>query len=214
LRRIINAMTINFSPLRASRDFRLIFIGQFVSAFGSAISYVVLPWQMYQLTKSPFYVGLLGVAEFVPMFVMGFVGGALADHVNRRLLIVLTEVGLILCSLALIANSLLARPSVWALLAISAAVAALGGIQRPAREALTPPIVSAEQMPAVAALQSLRFNFNCRPVHRVGRRAVHRWRCGVGGLAACVHPRRQPRRSSQKRGRCSSPTVREGWQGI
>lgn len=68
---------------------------------------------MYQLTKSPFCVGLLGVAEFGLMFVMGLGGGALADHVNRRLLIVMTEMGLIRCSLALIANSLLARPSVW-----------------------------------------------------------------------------------------------------
>ena len=55
-----------------------------VSAFGSSISYVVLPWQMYQLTKSTFAVAMISLAEFVPMFVMAFVGGALADFIDRR----------------------------------------------------------------------------------------------------------------------------------
>ncbi|HEY7181572.1 MAG TPA: MFS transporter, partial [Blastocatellia bacterium] len=76
LRRILGAMAMDVTPLRVSRDYRLLYTGQFVSAFGSAISYVVLPWQVYQLTKSTFAVGMLGVAEFVPMFMMAFVGGA------------------------------------------------------------------------------------------------------------------------------------------
>ncbi len=50
-------MAIDVTPLRISHDYRLLYTGQFVSAFGSAISYVVLPWQMYQLTKSTFAVG-------------------------------------------------------------------------------------------------------------------------------------------------------------
>lgn len=83
---------MDVTPLRVSRDYRLLFTGQFVSYFGSAISYVVLPVQMYQLTRSSFAVGMLGVAEFVPMFVMAFVGGALADYVDRRRLIVASAV--------------------------------------------------------------------------------------------------------------------------
>src|SRR5258708_23610921 len=70
--------TIDLSPLRTSREFRLLFIGQGVSFFGSMMTFVVLPWQMYQLTKSSLAVGLLGVAEFVPFLFMAFVGGALA----------------------------------------------------------------------------------------------------------------------------------------
>lgn len=83
---------MDVTPLRASRDYRLLYAGQFISYFGSAISYVVLPVQMYQLTRSSFAVGMLGVAEFVPMFVMAFVGGALADYVDRRRLIVASAV--------------------------------------------------------------------------------------------------------------------------
>ncbi|HST22893.1 MAG TPA: MFS transporter, partial [Blastocatellia bacterium] len=51
-RRLLSALTIDVAPLRTSRDYRLLYAGQFVSGFGSAISYVVLPWQMYQLTDS------------------------------------------------------------------------------------------------------------------------------------------------------------------
>jgi Transmembrane secretion effector len=87
LLRILSAMTMDVTPLRVSRNYRLLYTGQFVSAFGSAISYVVLPWQVYQLTKSTFAVGMLGVAEFVPMFVMAFVDGALADYIDRRRLV-------------------------------------------------------------------------------------------------------------------------------
>ena len=82
LRRWLAALTVDATPLFISRDYRLLFIGQAVSAFGSMMTYAVLPWQMYQLTKSSFAVGMLGVAEFLPMFFLAFVGGALADAVS------------------------------------------------------------------------------------------------------------------------------------
>ena len=97
LRRLFGAIAIDLTPLRASRDYRLLFTGQFVSAFGSAISYVVLPWQMYRLTHSTLLVGLLGLAEFFPMFILSFAGGALADAVDRRKLILIAEIGLAAC---------------------------------------------------------------------------------------------------------------------
>jgi MFS family permease len=159
LRRVVSALAIDLTPLKVSRDYRLLFTGQFVSVFGSAISYVVLPWQVYQLTRSPFAVGMLGVAEFVPMLVMGFVGGALADHFDRRRLIVLTEIGLFGCCGLLVFNSLLPQPRVWLIFFVSSLVAALVGAQRPALEALTPQIVPAELMPATSALLALRGNF-------------------------------------------------------
>ncbi len=153
-------MTVDTTPLRISRDYRLLFTGQFVSAFGSAISYVVLPWQMYQLTKSTFAVGMLGVAEFVPMFVMSFVGGALADYIDRRKLILLAEAGLALCCVALAVNSLLPQPRAWVLFVVAALFASLHPVHRPALEALTPRLVPPEQLPAVSALSSFGFSFN------------------------------------------------------
>ncbi len=151
---------MDVTPLRVSRDYRLLFIGQFVSAFGSAISFVVLPLQMYQLTRSLSAMALLGIVEFVPMFVMAFVGGVLADYIDRRRLILLAEAGMVSCCAALIANSLQAHPRPWVLLLVSAIFAALNAVHRPALEALTPRIVPAEQIPAVSALNMFRYSFN------------------------------------------------------
>ncbi|HEU4387698.1 MAG TPA: MFS transporter [Blastocatellia bacterium] len=159
-RRLLSAFAMDLTPLRTSRDYRLLFLGQFISAFGSAISYVVLPWQIYRLTKSSFAVGMLGLVEFAPMFVMAFVGGALADHLERRRLVLLAEVALMLCSTALAVNSLLETPRTWVLFAVAALFAALWGLHRPAIESLTPRLVEPHQIPAVAALSSLRYSFN------------------------------------------------------
>jgi MFS family permease len=159
-RSFLSWLAIDFSPLKTSRDYRLLFAGQFISSFGSAISYVVLPWQMYQLTKSSFAVGMLGVVEVVPMFLMAFIGGALADYIDRRRLILLSELGLTFCCVILILNSLLSKPQVWLLFLIAALFAALNAIHRPALEALTPRLVDPKQLPAVSALRNLRFSFN------------------------------------------------------
>ncbi len=156
LRRWFGALAIDLTPLRASRDYRLLFTGQFVSAFGSAISYVVLPWQMFQLTHSTLQVGLLGLAEFFPMFLLSFAGGALADAVDRRKLILAAEVGLALCCAVLTANALLPEPRVWLLFVGAACFAGCNAIHRPAIESLTPRLVAPEHLPAVSALAGLR----------------------------------------------------------
>ncbi|MDQ3011780.1 MAG: MFS transporter, partial [Acidobacteriota bacterium] len=157
---MLRAFAIDLSPLKASRDYRLLFLGQFVSAFGSSISYVVLPWQMYQLTKSTLAVAMISLAEFVPMFVMAFVGGALADFIDRRRLIVIAEIGLTICCGLLVANALLAQPRAWVLVVVAALFAALNGVHRPALEALTPRLVAPELMSAVAALGMFRWSFS------------------------------------------------------
>lgn len=155
-RRAVRAVAIDLTPLRTSREFRLLFIGQSVSLFGSMMSFVVLPWQMYQLTGSSLAVGLLGVAEFVPIMLMAFVGGALADYVDRRRMIRLTELLLASGTVVLIFNSQLAAPRVWVLYFCAALFAAVNGLQRPSLDALAPRLVPLEQMPAAAALNSLR----------------------------------------------------------
>ena len=145
----------DLTPLRASRDFRLLFAGRAVSFFGSMMTFVALPWQMFQLTKSNFAVGMLGVAEFAPVFVMAFVGGALADAVDRRRMVRLTEALIAADTVAIILNSLLAQPRVWVLYLCTALFAALNGLQRPSLDALVPRLVGAEQIPAAMALRSL-----------------------------------------------------------
>ncbi len=148
----------DLSPLTRPGDFRLLYFGQMISGFGSAVTYVVLPVQMYQLTKSSVLVGLLGVAEFVPMLLMAFLGGLLADRFNRRTLLMAAD-SLMAVALALLtANALLPSPHIGPLFAAAALLAALNSVHRPAIEAMTPQLVPAEQMTAVGALNSIRHN--------------------------------------------------------
>src|SRR5690349_23865902 len=83
-RRWWHMATVDVTSLRRHRDFRLLFIGRFVSFFGSMITVVVFPYQVYQLTHSVLLVGLLGVIEFAAILTFAFVGGALADARDRR----------------------------------------------------------------------------------------------------------------------------------
>jgi MFS family permease len=149
------SFAIDLTPLRASREFRLLFTGQAVSFFGSMTTFVALPWQVFRLTGSNLAVGLLGVAEFVPVLVMAFVGGALADAVDRRRMVLLSEAMLAAGTLVLILNSLLTQPRVWVLFACASLFAALNGLQRPSLEALIPRIVEPAMLPAAISLRTL-----------------------------------------------------------
>jgi Transmembrane secretion effector len=121
------------------------------------MTFIVVPVQMFQLTNSSLYVGLLGVAEFVPMFFLAFLGGALADTVDRRKILRFTEVGQTITVVILLINAMLPNPTIWVLFLVVAFHAGLSGLQRPSFEALIPKIVPLELMPAVASLNALRF---------------------------------------------------------
>ncbi len=120
------------------------------------VTFVALPYQAYHLSHSSLVVGLLSLAELGPLLVTAFIGGALADAVDRRMLIRLTEAGMGLASVALLANALVARPALWVLFACAALFATLDGLQRPSLEALVPRIVESDDLPATSALLSLR----------------------------------------------------------
>ena len=88
----LKALRLDTTPLRASRDFRLLFLAGTVFYFGAMVSYVAIPYQIYTLTGSNFAVGAVGLVELVPLVVFGLYGGALADHVDRRKLLVSTGI--------------------------------------------------------------------------------------------------------------------------
>jgi len=145
---------IDLTPLRISREFRLLFVSQSISYFGSMMSFVVLPWQMYQLTKSSFAVGMLGVTEFVPIMTMAFIGGALADYTDRRRLVRVAEFLAAMIAVLLVINSRLSQPKAWVLFVCAGCFAAFSGLKRPSLEALKPRLVPPELQPAIAALGS------------------------------------------------------------
>ena len=149
-------MLLDLSPLRRHRDFRLVFIGQLVSSFGSFLTYVALPVQIYELTKSSAIVGLLGMVQLVPLAFAALWGGAVADAIDRRRLLLWAEALLLLGALLLAVNSLLPQPSVVLLFVIAAFMSAVNGFHRPALEAVTPKLVDFHELSAVSALSSLR----------------------------------------------------------
>ncbi|MDA8436406.1 MAG: MFS transporter [Actinomycetales bacterium] len=147
---------IDASPLRVSRDFRLLFAAGAVSYLGSMFTFVAVPLQAQQLTGSYVVVGLLGLVEVVPILVFGLWGGAVADHYDRRRVIIAAEIGAALCSMLLLVNALQAQPHVWVLFVVGALAATFDSLQRPSLEALVPQTVEHDRLAGAAALMSLR----------------------------------------------------------
>jgi MFS family permease len=154
--RLARAAALDLGPLRAHRDFRPLFIGQLVSFFGSTLTSVALVYQVYTLTRSPLAVGLFGAVQFVPLLLLATVGGALADALDRRRMVQLTELSLAILSAALMINALLPAPSLWLLYLVGALAAGLDAFQRPALTALVPRLVEREELVGAIALTKLR----------------------------------------------------------
>lgn len=151
-------MFVDITPLKISRDYRLLFFGQMVSFFGGMMTLVAVPWQMYELTGSNLQVGLLYLCELVPMVVLAFVGGALADAVDRRKMLRITEICQTAVTAILLFNTFLPEPQIWILYVCVALHAGFMALQRPAFDALIPVILPSDQMVAVGALNSLRWS--------------------------------------------------------
>ncbi|MBS2936229.1 MFS transporter [Nocardioides sp. J2M5] len=147
-------MRMDASPLRESRDFRLLFTAGSVFYLGSMVAYVAVPFAIYDLTGSNFMVGLVGLVELVPLVVFGLYGGALADHVDRRRLLVATGAAQVVLMVAFALNAFADRPRVWVIFVLAAVYAAVSSMQRPSREALEPRTVRHDQIAAANALSS------------------------------------------------------------
>ena len=156
---LLKNFAVDITPLRVSRDYRLLFFGQLVSFFGSMMSFIVVPWQMYQLTQSSAMVGYLYLAEFVPMVCLAFVGGALADALDKRKMLRLTEIGQTVVTAILLINSLSPTPHIWLLFVAVALHAGFAAIQRPAFESFIQKIIPNDLMSSVMALNSIRYSF-------------------------------------------------------
>lgn len=159
LRRIGRIATVDITPLRRHRDFRLLYIGQLVSFFGNMITSVAVPYQAYALTHSPLAVGLFGIVQLVPLLALAFLGGALADAFDRRRLVQLTELSLALLSATLLLNALLPASQLWLLYVVAGLAAGLDALQRPSLDALLPRLVEHDELAAAGALTSLRGTF-------------------------------------------------------
>ena len=155
LRNRLRALRVDTTPLRTSPDFRRLFLAGTVFYLGGMVTYVALPWQLYHLTGSNLAVGILGVIELVPLVAFGLWGGALADHVDRRRMLLYTGIAQAVLTAGLMVNAALPQPQVWAIYVIGALLSAAGALQRPSREALIPRTVTHDELPAAVSLSSL-----------------------------------------------------------
>ncbi|MEY2673324.1 MAG: hypothetical protein RLZZ508_1201 [Actinomycetota bacterium] len=141
------------------RDFRLMFGAGSISMFGSMLTYVTAPLQIAQITKSYVAVGIIGLIEIGPLIVFGIWGGAIADSMNCKKVVVLTELGLGLATTILLINALSDEPKVMVIYTVTFLYAVLDGIQRPSLGALLPQVVPTELLTSASAVNSLRWNF-------------------------------------------------------
>jgi MFS family permease len=142
----------DLTPLRSSRDFRLLYTSRTVTALGTQATEVALLVQARQLTGSTLAVGLLGAVEVVPLVVFGLYGGVLADRFDRRRLMFWCEAALGACASLLMLNGLARKPAVWPLFAVTAVMMAAASLQRPSIDASIPRVVPREQLTAAFAL--------------------------------------------------------------
>jgi MFS family permease len=123
------------------------------------ITYVALPFQVKELTNSFLAVGLIGLVEIAPLIIFGLYGGVLADRVNRKIMIWVTEFASMFLTAILLINALLPEPKLWVLYVVAALFSAVDGLQRPSADAILPRLVGHDDLPAASALMSLRWQF-------------------------------------------------------
>ena len=183
---------VDLTPLRTSRDFRILLVAGTVTYLGAMVTYVALPWQLYKLTGSNFAVGLLGAVELVPLVVFGLWGGAIADHYDRRTTLVVTTVGQVVLTAMLLVNAHLEQPRVWALYVLGALLSAVTSAHRPSREALLPRVVRHDELPGALALSSIGMQVGLLAGPAIGGvllaavGATWAYAVDVAGLSVCV----------------------------
>ncbi|MDR3442948.1 MAG: MFS transporter [Legionella sp.] len=150
---------LNLSLLKRNRDYRLLYIGQFISFIGTMITGVALPYQIYHLTQSTLMVGLLSLAQLLPLLITALVGGVFADRYNRRNLLIISELLLALGCLLLAFNSYQTNPSLIVIFITAAFMSAITGLHRPAYDSITQQIVAPSDYKTVGALSAFKFSF-------------------------------------------------------
>ncbi len=138
-------------PLRHTH-FRRLWVANIITVVGAQLTVVAVPAQIYTDTGSSAYVGLTGVFGLGPLVIFGLYGGALADFMDRRTLLMITTAGLIGTSAAFWLQAFLGNENVWLLLGLFAAQQAFFAVNQPARSAIVPKLVGVELLPSANSL--------------------------------------------------------------
>jgi MFS family permease len=155
---VLARVAIDTRPLRSSPSFRWLWLGQTVSYIGSQVVGVAVPYQVYQLTGSTLAVGLVSFVELLPLLTLTLIGGAIADAVDRRRLLLWTEAALLLTGIGFVVNASLDEPRVWALYVLGFLAASFFCLGVGAMRSLTPHLVPEDQIVAASNLNGLYSN--------------------------------------------------------
>jgi MFS family permease len=174
---------IDLAPLRKSKDFSLLWAAGLISYFGSMITYVAVPFQIKELTDSYVAVAISGLVEIVPLVIFGLYGGVLADALDRKKLIWVTEALSLLFTGMLLINSMMDSPNLLLIYIVSGLFAATSGLRQPAMQAALPRLVDHEDMTAAAALMSLRWQVGVIVGPAIGGVLISTYSVAVGYAA-------------------------------
>src|SRR5215213_5378885 len=146
-----------FAALR-HRDFRLLWLGQIVSVTGSQMQFVAINWHVYLLTKSALALGLVGLFRGVPIILCSLAGGVVADAVDRKRLMIVTQTVMLVSAGLLTTATLAGVQNVWPIYVLSALASAATAFDIPARQSLMPSLVPPEDFPNAVSLAMIVFN--------------------------------------------------------
>jgi MFS family permease len=151
----LRRLAVDLGPLRRYPAFRRLFIGQTISTFGSEIAAVAAPYQLYTLTHSTLQVGLLSLCELFPLLTLTIVGGALADALDRRRLLLNTETLLALVAAAFALNASLAHPRLWAIYVLVTVAMAIFSLGVSGMSTVIPRLVERHELAAANAIENV-----------------------------------------------------------
>ncbi|WP_026929485.1 MFS transporter [Glycomyces tenuis] len=171
---------VDTRPLAASADYRRLWAGTSLSALGHQMTVLAVLFQVWELTGSPVWTGMIGLASAIPMIVFGTVGGSLADAVDRRVLVRWTTLGQMLCAAALAAQAVAQTHHLAIIFALVAAQASCSALGAPARRTFPARLLPRDLVPAGLALQHLSFQGAMLAGPALGGLIIGQW-----GLTAC-----------------------------
>lgn len=150
---------INLSIFKRNPQFTLLYIGQFTSFFGTMVTSVALPYQIYQRTHSTLMVGLLSLCQLLPLLVTALIGGVFADRYHRRALLLISELLLAIGCLCLMWNASVPDAPIALLFIIASAMSGITGLHRPALDSLVQQIVRKEDFSTVGSVGMFKATF-------------------------------------------------------
>jgi len=150
-RRGWRSVLVDIEPIRRDREFRMLWLGQLVNNLGRQVTVVALPFELWQLTHSSLSIGVLALVQLVPILVFSLAGGALADAIDRRILLLTTQAVLAVTSLGLAFLALQPNPPIVAIYGVAFIAAGVGAVDQPARASAIPRLVPRERLAAAIA---------------------------------------------------------------